>query len=339
LDNTWKELSGEKRRRHQRNRKKRQILAEKNTQKKKEDKDRETRNKDDNRFKKLFGGGRENVGVVDGNDGGNDGGPRARGEGEGEEGEVKEDGEVKEKEEEDDDDDDDDPEEHRAQDANERVMLEMLNTLSNDCHGVGINIRLLGHVRRASKEPVVRALLLVEMLARTAKIMLRKELRAISVEARELPSRSVFIRTVVKHLNLLLGTGYQSHDYWEHLLRPKLNTKYEYSTVGIQPNEYLKVHLMVALQTTGRRMMVMSLLWSRLKESLGIDVLPRTNIELMKEDAPYIPSITGRVAPRKNSRNRNQNPNETTLPYEKERKERKEGKERKEEEEIGRAHV
>ena len=67
--------------------------------------------------------------------------------------------------------------------------------------------------------------------------------------------------------------------------------KYEFSTHDISDEEYLKVHLMVALQTTSRRMMMMSLLWSRLKESLGIDVLPKTNIELMKEDAPYIPSI------------------------------------------------
>ena len=177
------------------------------------------------------------------------------------------------------------------QDKKEHDMFDLLNTLSNDCHAVGINIRLLGHVRRASNHSVVRALLLVEMLARTAKITIRKELREISVKANELPSRSHFIQTVVKHLNLLLGCGNSSHDYWENILKRKLDEKYEFSTDGLASTEYLKTHLMVSLQTKDRRMMLMSLLWSRLKEALGIDVHPRTNSELMKEDSPFIPSI------------------------------------------------
>lgn len=178
-------------------------------------------------------------------------------------------------------------------DVKERAMVDLLETLSNDMHGVGINMRMLGRVRRACTEPVVRALLVVEMLARVAKTTVRKELRTISVKARELPSRSHFIQTVVKHLNLLLGCNHQSHEYWENVLRPKMELKYEFSTHELKENENLKVYLMVNLQTQGRRMMVMSLLWSRLKESLGIEVHPRTNYELMKEDAPFIPSLSG----------------------------------------------
>ena len=183
-------------------------------------------------------------------------------------------------------------------DQRAQLMLSFLSSIRNDAHGHGINMRLLGYVRRASRQPVVRALLLVEMLARTAKAEVRETLRKSMGKSTILPSGSGLRSCIVRHLNLLLGAGKSSREYWEIDLRKSLESKFEYATLqnsledGVTDNDgvyisSLKIELIMALQTASRRLFLNSLLWVRLRSMLGIEVLPRTHYELLNEDSPY----------------------------------------------------
>lgn len=56
----------------------------------------------------------------------------------------------------------------------------LLNSLAESLHRSGINVRMLGHVRRHCKLPVSRSLLLAEMVARCARKEVRRILRTVS---------------------------------------------------------------------------------------------------------------------------------------------------------------
>ena len=115
-------------------------------------------------------------------------------------------------------------------------------------HAHGINLRYLGRVAEASRQSHLRALSAVEMVARTVKALLNQNLRTVhrkvvSTEAARQQSADTSLAPhsllllqhsllarhregVVELMNLALGVGEDSDQFWTLLLYPDIRIKY-----------------------------------------------------------------------------------------------------------------
>ena len=140
-------------------------------------------------------------------------------------------------------------------------------------HSHGINLRYLGRVAELSKQAYVRALSSVEMIARTCKTLLAQNLRTlqrtvVSTESdprtSPLPASSVLLLQhslltrlqdgAVDFLNLVLGKGEESDQFWSLLLYPDICIKYALPPSTPLTLPYLRsLHLPLLLSTLLQR--------------------------------------------------------------------------------------
>eukprot|EP01119_Soliformovum_irregulare_P020731 TRINITY_DN6771_c0_g1_i1.p1 TRINITY_DN6771_c0_g1~~TRINITY_DN6771_c0_g1_i1.p1 ORF type:complete len:1301 (+),score=414.07 TRINITY_DN6771_c0_g1_i1:81-3983(+) len=72
-------------------------------------------------------------------------------------------------------------------------------------HREGINVRHMGKVRSHTKEPIIRRMLLLEMVCRTIKNCLRSRLRT-KMEEIKVPAEEAYKQVVVDYFNLIIGS-------------------------------------------------------------------------------------------------------------------------------------
>ena len=148
-------------------------------------------------------------------------------------------------------------------------------------HSHGINLRYLGRVAELTKQAYVRQLCAVEMVARTCKTLLAQNLRTlqrtvVSTESAASPSplpasstlllqHSLLTRLqdgAVDFLNLVLGCGDESEQFWALLLYPDIAIKY-----GLAANTPLSLAYM--------RQLHLPLLMQAVVERCGLAVVER----------------------------------------------------------------
>ena len=132
------------------------------------------------------------------------------------------------------------------------------------CHG--INMRYLGKVCQQTKLPNVRKVCVVEMIARSVKKVLRKQLQDLifNAEAEKSPNKTGLIDQFIKKdesptksknlartqqieqniteyiidlLNLVFGKGRESTLFWKETLGPQVQYDYNYDAKGLQKSE------------------------------------------------------------------------------------------------------
>lgn len=97
--------------------------------------------------------------------------------------------------------------------------------LIQSVHRNGINIRLLGTLRKECRENDALAdMILIEMIARTIKWKARALMRDAS-KSNALPGKMSHMSTVTELYNLVFGST-QSADYWKNVLLPEVSAKF-----------------------------------------------------------------------------------------------------------------
>eukprot|EP01125_Pyxidicula_operculata_P011059 TRINITY_DN3612_c0_g1_i10.p1 TRINITY_DN3612_c0_g1~~TRINITY_DN3612_c0_g1_i10.p1 ORF type:complete len:1231 (+),score=183.36 TRINITY_DN3612_c0_g1_i10:494-3694(+) len=107
----------------------------------------------------------------------------------------------------------------------ENKNLRLQETLIVFLHREGINIRHLGLVRSHVKNPEIRQLILIEMIARLVKNVLRKKWRD-QMKKQPSASEEPCKKVAVKYLNLVLGNDERSKLYWQFELKQQLCEKF-----------------------------------------------------------------------------------------------------------------
>jgi hypothetical protein len=97
-------------------------------------------------------------------------------------------------------------------------------------HRAGINMRMLGRLRRLLRSQITRHTVLVEIVARTIKNMIRGNLRA-EVERVRLPSQTPYIILLCLFLNVMLGNNPelrdQSDTFWQSALKRNIMLRFD----------------------------------------------------------------------------------------------------------------
>ena len=136
-------------------------------------------------------------------------------------------------------------------------------TFTKAVHTAGINIRHIGRIAELTRLPHVREMVVVEMLARTGKIILHRGHRRIIHKAKEAADLVIAqkveatgsskmgaelkqnllsyterlnqdnVAHIVDFFNLMVGTpnDRENNDFWKHVLLPSLAAKFNYIVV------------------------------------------------------------------------------------------------------------
>ena len=143
-------------------------------------------------------------------------------------------------------------------------------------HAHGINLRYLGRVAEASRQSHLRQLSAVEMVARTVKALLSQNLRTVhrkvvnteaarqqSVDSALAPHCLLLLQQsllerhregVVELMNLALGRGEDSDQFWTLLLYPDIRIKYALAADSCLTLSYLRqLHLPTVFSTLQQR--------------------------------------------------------------------------------------
>lgn len=134
--------------------------------------------------------------------------------------------------------------------------------LSKEMHARGINMRYLGYIFELTTLPHVKGLVLAEATARVAKHILNQATRTISRKARAEMSqaeqrgrsrdedfrehndklRKSLATSVLDFLNLLMGTSEETDVFWEKMVLPLIETKFNFQ-VQMPKRRFVAIHM------------------------------------------------------------------------------------------------
>ena len=103
---------------------------------------------------------------------------------------------------------------------------EEFHRLVNHIHRQGVNVRWLGVIHSIVRQsyPVVGHFLLTEIVARTAKNILRAQMRRLRC-----PEDEPYVLSVVRYFNLLFSPSHRSQAYWNHHLAEGIHRRFPHA--------------------------------------------------------------------------------------------------------------
>jgi tetratricopeptide (TPR) repeat protein len=149
-------------------------------------------------------------------------------------------------------------------------------SLQSVLHSRGANLRYLGLLRSHVRDPELRDLILVEMVARVVKTELREKMRAV-LRKSVLPLEDPRRQAVISHLNVVFGNSDQARMYWGDHLKTRLMEKFEraLSAEELKPTYDLKQRL---CKEGGME----SKLFVRVQQIMGLKFIPSVMREFSK---------------------------------------------------------
>jgi tetratricopeptide (TPR) repeat protein len=149
-------------------------------------------------------------------------------------------------------------------------------SLQSVLHSRGANLRYLGLLRSHVRDPELRDLILVEMVARVVKTELREKMRAV-LQQSVLPLEDPRRQAVISHLNVVFGNSDQARLYWGEHLKTRLMDKFEraLSAEELKPTYDLKQSL---CKDGGME----SKLFLRVQQIMGLKFIPSVMREFSK---------------------------------------------------------
>lgn len=97
----------------------------------------------------------------------------------------------------------------------------IIENLLSDMHRHGINFRYLGMLRSKISCEELRSYILTEIVARTTKTIIRREMRALQSSDQE-----SYVQLLVDYLNKVYGRSGETTDFWHHYLLKEMLKRY-----------------------------------------------------------------------------------------------------------------
>mmetsp|Transcript_40667 Transcript_40667/g.127234 ORF Transcript_40667/g.127234 Transcript_40667/m.127234 type:complete len:748 (-) Transcript_40667:432-2675(-) len=144
-----------------------------------------------------------------------------------------------------------------------------------ELHRRGINLRHLGLCYLHCTNTIARAELLMEMLARTFKVIIKRAFRTIR-EANLAAVMEPYRRAMVEHLNLWFGEGAAPEEHWQVCVLPTLTEKFP----GLPDDDV--AHLAACGALFRVDYMQMDVIFFRLRRYVHFDLSPAAERDLLE---------------------------------------------------------